>query len=1099
LPSFFLSPKSHRPEEFVKLNQPGLKTAPKRVALSAVLPAVIAVSALWLAGSPRILPGTAPGPIAATMPVRDFSSSAVRASFAEMPLAFERNQGQTDSRVRFLSRGSGYTLFLTGKSAVIEVQVPISSHQNAHAANSAVTGKTVTMSLANANSNAQINGDGLLPGKSNYLIGNDPAKWHRNIAQFSRVRYRQVYPGIDLVYYGKQGRLEHDFRVAPGADPRAVVLDFAGDCKLRLSKSGDLLLDGDDESLRVQAPSIYQKSADRQETVAGKFVLLGRNRVGFQIGRYDRSRELIIDPVLSYSTYLGGSGTESFPTIAVDSSFNFYVSGSTTSADFPIAGGISPNHLSGAANIFVTKFNPTGAAPLVFSTYLGGTGTDTSAGIAVDSALNVYVAGTTTSPDFPTTATAFQATPTNSSDHIFVSQINAGGTGLLYSTYLSGTGSDVATGLAIDNKLDAFVTGTTTSADFPVSVSPAPFQSKPQTGATSQFFASEINTTLSGTASLAYSTYFGGGNPSNGLTQGGGIAVDASGNFYITGGTNFLHTGASNDFPILNAYQDCLDVSPPIPPPIVPPPCPTTVTASDAFIAKLNPTAAQGSQLVYSTYIGGAGDDIGNGIAVDGNANAYITGSTTSTDVILPTTVTAFQTTNKGGTDAFLAKVGNPTTTTSTIFPMNYFSYLGGTGTDIGLALAVDTSQAVHLSGSTTSSDFNLTNAFQTTFGGVSDAFVAVLPTATNVGTGTQGEYSSYLGGGSTDRGTGVAVDPNGVTYVTGETMSGNFPVVAPFQGGLKGAQNAFVSKISSVSAVTISGTVSPSPVGLGNQATFTYTIKNSGPDTASNVLFSDQLPITGATFNSITASPGSCVTTPVNGLVTCTIGTLEPNSTSSATVTVVLTPTVASTLVNVGCLSVNGGTSCGLSSTNTVPVTDFTVAASPNSATVTAGQPASFNVTVTPQPTYTAQVSLSCSSGLPTGASCSFTTTPLTIPSTGAVSSTMVINTTARVTTTTQLRKWLGGSAYATWFPISGLALLGAGLGRTGFGRKKKRGIEIGLLAALFALLLFLPSCGTTKTTTTTTGTPAGTYIVTVSGTSGSASHTSTLTLIVQ
>jgi uncharacterized repeat protein (TIGR01451 family) len=1021
-------------------------------------------------GSPRFLPQAQP--IGSQM-------------LGEMPLVFEPNQGQSDRRVRFLSRGHGYSIFLTPGEAVLESQ-----HRNP-ASRSTLT-SVVRMSLAGANSSAAISAEDRLPGTSSYFVGNRAADWHTGVPQFSRVRYQEVYPGVDLVYYGKQGKLEYDFQLAPGSDPSQIALKFAGSDSLHLNTGGELEIAVGTDTLEMHAPRVYQNVDGSERTVPARFVLLAENKVGFELGAYDRSRELIIDPVLSYSTFLGGSGSEAFPTVAVDSSFNIYVTGSTTSTDFPTTSGVLQTTLGGTANVFVTKFSPTGAAPLLFSTYLGGNGTDASIGIAVDKGSNVYVAGTTSSSNFPVVAaTAYQTAGKNGNNHVFVSKLNSTGTSLVYSTYLSGSGVDTATGMAIDAQGVGlvFVTGTTTSTDFPLSTLTPPFQSTSLAAA--QFFVSKVDTTAVGLASLDYSTYFGGGNPSTGTATGGGIAVDTSGNIYITGGTNFLHTGGSNDFPILNAYQACLDVSPPIPPPVPPPACPTNVTTLDAFVAKINPTGAQGSQLIYSTYLGGSGDDIGYGVAVDTAGNAYVTGSTGSSDIVAPTTITPFQSAYSGNTDAFLGKIGSPTVS-SPIYPLNYFSFLGGaSGADIGLAIAVDPSQEAHMTGSTASTDFNVINPVQSTLAGGTDAFAAVLATTTSSVVGTQGVYSTYLGGSGNDRGTGIAVDPNGVSYLAGETASANFPVVTPFQASINGTQDAFLSKLTPLSGVTISGTVSPSPVGVGNPANFVYSIVNNGPDTASTISFSDTLPATDATFTSITASPGSCITTPVNGVVTCTLGPLAVGST--ATVTLVLTPSVATSLSNTGCITVNGGSQLCSNPSPSVPVTDFSIATAPASATVTAGQPASFTITLTPLPTYPSSISLSCSSGLPTGSTCSFTTTPVTIPSTSAVTTTMVVNTTARVTTTTEwMRK--AGPIYATFIPLFGLVVFGL----SGSRRRRRTGTIL-LLFIACGLTMLLPACSSSKSTTTTTGTPAGTYIITVSGASGGASHPSVITLVVQ
>ncbi|PYX92774.1 MAG: hypothetical protein DMG71_17145 [Acidobacteria bacterium] len=405
----------------MKLNRLGMGTGVSRskVIVGATLLTALAVAILWISSGIHVSGGNAVAnsPVSSLFSGVDNSGSNrnLRAIYSQMPLVFEVNQGQSDGRVMFLARGAGYGLFLTPNAAVLQMQhSAISRHH------SAVKAATVRMRLDGANVNSEVSGVEPLPGTSNYFIGNDPAKWHRNIPQFARVRYRSVYPGIDLVYYGRQGHLEYDFEVAPGADPRQVALSFEGAESVHLTSEGDLVLEIAGGSIRLQAPRTYQRAGTQEQQVPGQFVMLAHGRVGFKIGAYDRSRELIIDPVLTYSSFLGGTGNEGCfaitgvatagcPGIAVDAGGSFYVAGSTASlSDFPTTSGVlqpAPSPSGGTANIFVTKFDPSGAAPLAFSTYLGGNGTDTSVGVAVDAGLNVYVAGTTTSTNFATNGT----------------------------------------------------------------------------------------------------------------------------------------------------------------------------------------------------------------------------------------------------------------------------------------------------------------------------------------------------------------------------------------------------------------------------------------------------------------------------------------------------------------------------------------------------------------------------------------------------------------------------------------------------------------------------------------------------------------------
>jgi hypothetical protein len=1032
-------------------------------------------------------------------------SQQVLATYSHLPLMFEPNQGQTDARVRFLARGSGYGLYLTAQEAILTLQ-----HSDAGSLHPTARPSVVSMKLVGATSTVEPAGDVQLPGKSNYFIGNDPAKWHRDIPQFARVRYRNVYPGIDLVYYGNQGRLEYDFEVAPGTDPKLVALKFQDSHKLRIDAGGDLVVSFGGSKVRLQAPRVYQKFGAEERSVAGRFELRGQGKdeVGFQLGAYDRSRTLIIDPTLTYATYLGGSGAESCsaitglpftpgcPAIAVDTASSAYVAGSTTSTDFPQTTGEYQATLAagppGHANAFIAKFSSTGT--LLFATYLGGNGTDYTAGVAVDSGFDVIVAGTTSSGNFPThgTNTAFQATPVSGGKHVFVSKLDPTGKTLLYSTYLSGAGVDLASGLALDPGGNAYVTGTTTSNEqqtgFPSTT--GAYQIAPASGSLIQFFMSKVNPNLSGTSSVPYSTYFGGASPSGaaGLALGGGITVDSTSNVYITGGTNFT------DLPLLNAYQA------------------TNKGGLDAFVAKFNPAGVTGNQLLYSTYLGGSLDDVGYAIAVDSSGDAYVTGSTASTDFnVTGATATALQSTNGGGTDAFVAKLGVPCTGTScTTFdiPLDYFSYLGGSGTDVGTAITVDSTSGARITGWTNSTNFPIVgSAVQSAYGGgLSDAFFArvdTIATCTPIGNPScvATSSTSYFGGTGTDIGTGVALDQQGSSYLTGETSSPGGFLGHPFQGTLSGPSDAFVSKFAPVLNLTMPPpTPTPLVVGMGSQVSFPYVITNAGEFT-NGVTFLDFLPASGASFVSATASPGTCGA-PTNNTVLCNIGTL--NAAATATVTVIVTPVPPPlpggpvSLGNSGQAFV--GQSMLASASASVTVNDFSIKVAPAAATVPAGVPAVFTATVTPSSTsgFPDSVSISCGSGLPTGATCvPGNNNPIPNLNSGAQSSQFVINTTARVTTTTDLRHGgvPGAPLYATLLPVSGLALLGVGLG----GKRRRRWLTAPLLGGFFALILFLPSCGSTKTTSTTTGTPAGTYTVTVNAVSGSATRSTVVTLVVQ
>jgi len=1000
-------------------------------------------------------------------------------AYAQLPLAFERNNGQTDAPVKFLARGVGYGLFLTRNEAVLVLQ-------SSHAASSEPA-SVVRMRLAKADVNPAVTGTDQLPGTSNYFIGKDPAKWRRNVPQFARVRYHDVYPGVDLIYYGREGELEYDFELTPGADPNNVVLQFGGSQKLTISNFGDVVLASGAGDLRLKAPRVYQVVGGEQRIVASRFVLRRPDQVGFELGPYDRSRALVIDPVLAYSTYLGGSLEEACPAriavgpvppsppagcpaIAVDSAFNMYVAGATTSSDFPAAGTPFQASRAAAPDVFVAKVNSQGSS-LVFSTYLGGNGTDFTAGLAIDGASNVVVAGSTTSTDFPTgTTSGFQSTAASVGQHAFVAELSQDGSQLLYSTYLSGGGTDTATGLALDATGKIYVSGITSSGatnppNFPNTT--GAFQTTPK--ATNQFFMSKIDPTLSGVSSLVYSTYIGGSSPSSGVALGGGIAVDTNAsapNVYLTGGTDFTN------MPVLNAANG------------------TNAGLVDAWVAKFTPTNAPGTQEIYLTYLGGTGSDIGTGVAVDGSGQAYVTGYTDSSGITPPSGTTPFEATKSGGIDAFLFKIGSAIPSGQTAYPINYFSYLGGSDTDVASAISVDSLQGARIAGWTTSGDIpSINSRFQGTFAGVVDAFVARIDTTATTATAA-GHFGAYLGGGGADFGTSIAGDILGDTYITGETASGDFPRVTPFQASRNGTTDAFISKFApqAILAFSPAPTVSPAIVGVGNAVAFKYSITNSG-DFVSNAIFTDFL--TGGTFGTV---PGNCIQNTSPATLVCNLGALNGGQTTSITVS--LTSTTGGTLSNSAQLAI--GSSTTSTANASASVTDFSIDVSPKTATVVAGTPASYTVTLTPSVnganSFPDAVSISCSSSLPTGATCTFpNNASVSNLNNGAQTRQLVINTTARVTTPASLFRH-GGPVCAVWLPISGLALIGAA--RT----QRSRRVLYGLLVVVcIALIAFQAGCSSSKSTSTTTGTPAGDYSITVTATSGTATRTQQIVLTVQ
>jgi hypothetical protein len=629
-----------------------MSTAPKALTLRSLFFLALTTMTLLAGVAPR---AAAPGERT------PLSKSAIAAAYGKLPLSFETNEGQTDRRVKFLSRGAGYGLFLTSTEAVLSLKAGNGRPADKDSVLALSQAKkrerqhftVLRVRLEHANSNAKVSGTDELAGKSNYFIGNDAAKWRRNIPTFGRVKYQQVYSGVDLVYYGNQRALEYDFVLAPGADPRQIELRFDGAKRLRLDADGNLIVSIAGGEVIEHKPVIYQDIGGMRRWVAGGYELTKGQRIGFKLTDYDAHRSLTIDPSLAYSTYLGGSSSDSGIGIAVDSLGNAYVTGGTYSDNFPTTAGAFQTIYSGDLDAYVSKLNSSGTA-LVYSTYLGGNNPDEGEAMAVDQSGNAYITGSTSASNFPTTSGAFQTT-LHGSQNLFVSKLNRSGSALLYSTYLGGSSFDSGVGIAMSSSGDAYVTGYTLSSDFPTTS--GAFQTTLH--GSQNAFVSKLN--RSGSA-LVYSTYLGG----SGIDYESGITVDAWGNAYVTGYTN------SPDFPTTaGALQ-------------------TTYGGNgDAFVSKLN---RSGSALVYSTYLGGSGGAGGYAIAVDWSGNAYVTGNTCCGD--FPTTAGAFQITSGGGNDAFVSKLNRSGSA------LAYSTYLGGSGFDSGIGIAVDWSGNAYVTGS---------------------------------------------------------------------------------------------------------------------------------------------------------------------------------------------------------------------------------------------------------------------------------------------------------------------------------------------------------------------------------------------------------------
>jgi len=719
----------------------------------------------------------------------------VQSAYGKLPLSFEVNEGQTDAQVQFFTRGKGHALYLTPTAAVLTLQTRDANVERGAdparqpGGSPAPAHSMVRMSFTGADPQAKVVGLDRLPGIVNYFIGADPAQWRTNIPTYQKVAYHNLYPGIDVVYYGNQGRLEYDLIVAPGADPTQIRLAFEGAEQLVVDQEGDLVLTvphasteratGPVPMIHLQKPVVYQRDErGGKHLLDGTYVLLADEsasdhaasvtihpcktpQVAFHVASYDTSRPLIIDPILSWATYLGSGGGASGLGVAVDQAGNAYVTGSIGVFNFPgtTSSPIQPMFGGGDGDAYVTKLNAAGTA-ILYATYLGGNGNEAGNGIAVDVAGNAYVTGWTSSSNFPGTAdSAIQKTLSNSQD-AFVTKLNATGTALAYSTYLGGSDDvteDMGRRIAVDGSGNAYVVGETNSSDFPGTADSAiqPLFG----GGFSDAFITKLN--AAGTA-IVYSTYLGGSNDDRGF----GIAVDGAENVYVTGGTDSSNFPGTASSPIQPTFGGGF---------------------SNAFVTKVN---AAGTAILYSTYLGGSAGDTGGGIAVDGAGNAFVTGGTGSSN--FPGTASSpIQNALGGFGDAFVTKVNAAGTA------ILYSTYLGGSGSDFGFGIAVDGAGNAFVAGRTDSSNFPRTasSPIQSTFGGgFDDAFVTELNAA-----GTAILYSTYLGGSNGDRSFGLAVDAVGSAYVTGNTDSSNFPGTAgsSIQPTFDGS-GAFVVKITS-------------------------------------------------------------------------------------------------------------------------------------------------------------------------------------------------------------------------------------------------------------------------------------------------------------
>ncbi|MDP9114749.1 MAG: SBBP repeat-containing protein [Acidobacteriota bacterium] len=608
-------------------------------------------------------------------------------------------------------------------------------------------------------------------GSANFLVGRDPSQWRTGLPAHRKILYSHLYPGIDLLYSGKEGRVKSEYTLAPGARPEDIRIQYSA--ALSIDAGGRLHAAG----LTEDSPEIYQDASRGRISVAGRYRLLDAHTAGFEIDAYDASLPLVIDPVISYATYMGGTGLGAITGVAVDSAGDLYAAGWTEALNFPIVLAEQAAH-GGSVDAFIVKLNPTGTA-LLYATYIGGSGDDRAAAIAVNGSGQACVTGSTASANFPLLLPL--RTNLGGAKTAFVLKLNATGNQLLYSTYLGGTNYDLGTAIAVDAAGNAYVAGDTLSSNFPVSGGvQAVF------GGGTDVFVSKLTTV----GALSYSTYLGGA----GNEHAGGIAVDTTGAAYVAGGTT------STNFPVAGAIQ------------------PVNRGAQDAFIAKLSPS---GGALSYSTYLGGSGatgSEQANGIAVDGSGNAYVAGVTNSTD--FPVTAGVLQTQFKGVSDAFAAKL-NPSGSA-----LVYSTYLGGSDLDWGSAIGIDGSGDAYIAGYSSSGDFPQSNPTQAGFGGLYDAFVSELNA-----TGNALSFSTWFGGGGSEIANAIAIDASGNMYLGGQTNSVNLPLVSAIQSANTGGSVGWLARIGvTAPPPQIPAAVSVTPAsGSGNAVVFSAQFSDSG------------------------------------------------------------------------------------------------------------------------------------------------------------------------------------------------------------------------------------------------------------------------------
>ncbi len=1077
-----------------------------------------------------------------------------------VPLMFEANQGQIDSQVKFLSHGDGYSIFLTAggmvlalptsdatppkKASVLEPNRVWAGHsalrQQENIGRRNRKSNILTIDLVGAASNPAIVGEEPLVTKVNYFIGRDPSKWRRNVPTYGTIRYRNVYPGIDLVYYGNNHRVEYDFELAPGADPAKVQFSVKGADALNVDSGGNLVLTKGGTRLLFQTPAIYQEINGRRVPVGGAYTVRDATHVGFAIEAHDNTKPTVIDPVLVYSTFLGGNGDDFSDGIAVDSLGDAYVVGITDSPDFPQAtiGSYTPTQF----RMFLTKMNPDGSA-LLFADYFGGTtGNDEAAAVALDSSGNAYVTGSAASSDFPVLH-AYQSTLSGTQD-AFLVKFSADGSSILYSTYLGGTNSQYSNSISVDLAGEAVIAGATQSTDFPMKNA---YQSSIKVDQFGDWGVYGFLTKFdpNGT-SLIYSSYLA-GNILNTSTCSNcfpdseilGVTTDGTGNAYVTGLT------MTSNFPVTSgAFATAY---------------PGDYLSDVGFVAKFSNSGA----IAYSTYLGGLTSNFLNAVAVDSTGSAYVTGYENANDnfPIVNTSICDPSVANCNG--AVVAKL-DPTGSN-----LVYSTFLAATNEMAGQAIQVDASGDAFIVGSDI--QFSLSNPIEGYAGGGDVVVAEIDPTAS-----TQ-LMATFLGGQGWEAASGLALDSKGAVYVTGVTQSVDFPVTrSVFQTVWGGQTDAFIAKIDPLtnapavsmgpSSLTFSAQIVDTTSGpqtstlrnVGSQAltisgitasgdfaetddcgttvaaasfctlTVTFTPTASGSrigavtivDDAQGSPHSLQLAGTGLAAASLSLSPSSLMfppssvgTTSAAQAITLTNGGNAPVIISAVQVTgdFVATdnncgtvPAYGMCTVQVGFTPDSSGTLTGtvqfLDSVSGSPQvvtlsgsgTDFVTTPVSNNASVSPGGTADYKLDISPTGgAFSNTVTFACQ-GLPATTTCSVNPSSIT-PGAHSSAVTVAVTTSGPAASSGQSH-----AGFLAFWMAAPLAIFGVLV----FGANQCKCRPYFATVAIF-LLLSLVGCGTATriahSPSASNTIPAGTYQFNVIGSSGALHHVTTLTLVVQ